>query len=242
MSTLLPPNSTALERAVEAATALDMNVSIADLWNPHTCPERALPWLAWALHVDTWDLARDTETQRAVIRESTRIHRLKGTRWAVRQALATLRIKSDITEWWQQQPPGPPHTFDLTAWVNENLTGDTAIISTLLYERLSNLIDEVKPVRSHYQFRIGALFLQPPMQVANAAQPAAVGRWSHEAQPVKPTPAQQPLRAANAQQTHAVARTSAEPLPVQPATSINPMRLAAVAQPLSVIRVSMEVQ
>ena len=49
MSTLLPPNSSPLERAVEAATALEIATPINTLWNPDECQANALPWLAWAL-------------------------------------------------------------------------------------------------------------------------------------------------------------------------------------------------
>jgi P2-related tail formation protein len=50
---LLPPNVSGLERALEQASARvgDIPVPIDPLWNPATCPARLLPWLAWALSV-----------------------------------------------------------------------------------------------------------------------------------------------------------------------------------------------
>jgi phage tail P2-like protein len=90
MSSLLPPNSTELERALAESmslAALDPD-AIRALWNPATCPETHLPWLAWALSVDIWDDAWPVERKRATIAGSIAWHRKKGTPWAVEQALA----------------------------------------------------------------------------------------------------------------------------------------------------------
>ena len=69
MSTLLPPNSSPLERAVEAATTLGIETPINTLWNPDECQADALPWLAWALHVDNWD---DAATEATSIKKPRR--------------------------------------------------------------------------------------------------------------------------------------------------------------------------
>ena len=90
MSDLLPPNATAAEVAIAAATARvgAVPVPIRDSWDPATCPVSLLPWLAWGLSVDDWDPAWSVSTQRAVIAASIEVHRRKGTRAAVVVALA----------------------------------------------------------------------------------------------------------------------------------------------------------
>jgi phage tail P2-like protein len=90
MNSLLPPNATPQETAIEAATARIAEVPVpnAALWNPATCPAALLPWLAWALSVDDWDGTWPEERQRAVISASVAVHRRKGTRGAVVAALA----------------------------------------------------------------------------------------------------------------------------------------------------------
>lgn len=86
---LLPPNSTPVERGFEDAarriTALP--VPVRDAWNPATCPAQLLPWLAWALSVDRWDPAWSEQQQRDVITASVGVHRRKGTIGAIRAAL-----------------------------------------------------------------------------------------------------------------------------------------------------------
>lgn len=86
---LLPPNATLLERAVEAACAPlgDIPVPISTIWNPDTCPAALLPWLAWALSVDTWDSNWSEGTKRAVIAASYDVHRHKGSVWSVKEAI-----------------------------------------------------------------------------------------------------------------------------------------------------------
>lgn len=86
---LLPPNQSPLEGA--AAQAMQPPVTpdaIRNLWNPWTCPEPLLPWLAWALSVDEWDDTWQAHTRRQVIAESLSVHRIKGTVASVRRALS----------------------------------------------------------------------------------------------------------------------------------------------------------
>jgi len=46
MNSLLPPNATDTERAIEATTerTTDLPVPLRTLWNPDTCPADLLPW------------------------------------------------------------------------------------------------------------------------------------------------------------------------------------------------------
>lgn len=88
MHSLLPPNSTPLERNI-AASAGEAPVGIVPtLWNADTCPAHLLHVLAWAESVDDWDATWSIDRKRAVIKESRAIHRLKGTPSAIKRALA----------------------------------------------------------------------------------------------------------------------------------------------------------
>lgn len=85
---LLPPNATPLERALAKASAMPHRPEdIRKLWNHRTCPLRLLPWLAWAWSVDEWDPAWTEAQQRAMVGASIKLHKKKGTVWAVREAL-----------------------------------------------------------------------------------------------------------------------------------------------------------
>ncbi len=88
--TLLPPNATDLERALEQVTARvgATPVPISALWDADECPAHLLPWLAWAFSVDEWDPGWSEATKRASIRDAAKIQRHKGTVWAIKRVLA----------------------------------------------------------------------------------------------------------------------------------------------------------
>ncbi|MFS4437848.1 phage tail protein I [Paracoccaceae bacterium GXU_MW_L88] len=86
---LLPPNATQIERAVEEAlsSTTDLPVSIDQLKRAETCPSSALPALAWEMSVNYWDESWPEVTQRAVIAASIQVHRKNGVVSAIRRAL-----------------------------------------------------------------------------------------------------------------------------------------------------------
>lgn len=95
MTSLLPRNTTPLERAVEKLfESPNPNETIPQLWDGDTCPTQFLPWLAWALSVDDWESDWSEEKKRAAINESINIHEHKGTPSAIMHALA-IRGHSD---------------------------------------------------------------------------------------------------------------------------------------------------
>jgi phage tail P2-like protein len=99
--TLLPPNATPQEAAIDLASARigDVPVPLDRLWNPLTCPESALPWLAWALSVDEWDAGWPEDRRRATIAQAVFVHRRKGTLASVRAALSAAGLgTATITE------------------------------------------------------------------------------------------------------------------------------------------------
>ena len=146
-NSLLPPNATPAETALELATArlADVPERIRQSWSPEDCPDALLPWLAWAFSVDEWDPNWTEEQKRASIRASYSIHRRKGTIGAVRRALASLGLDIGIVEWFEVAPPRAPYTFRITLGVNQ--TG--ASLPSLA--KLLRVIDASKNLRSHLE-------------------------------------------------------------------------------------------
>lgn len=143
MTSLLPINSTPLERALEAANAGDTSILLRTLYNPTTCPVHLLPQLAWAWSVDRWDPRWAESVKRNAIRASFFIHERKGTIGALRRAVEPLGYLIDVVEWWQTVPEGEPATFALKVGVLD--TG----ISEEMYQELTRLIDDAKPLSRH---------------------------------------------------------------------------------------------
>ncbi|AZE47000.1 Phage tail fiber [Pseudomonas chlororaphis] len=140
MKSLLPLNSTLLERGVEAATEEVTEIPLRTLYNADTCPVHLLPYLAWAWSVDRWDPSWAESVKRAAIKASYYIHAHKGTIGALRRVVEPLGYLIEVIEWWQTQPQGVPGTFALKVGVLE--TG----ITDEMYRELERLIDDAKPV------------------------------------------------------------------------------------------------
>ena len=162
MSALLPPSSSPLERAIEAAAELNINPQIATLWDAETCPESTLPWLAWSLHLtdsEGWRLAKTTEQRRALIARSASLHRKKGTPWSIREALKAVGFNDlEIVE------RLPKNCYDGTinhtggeyynayGWAQFRVTadvGDNQPINDENTKQVAETINEWKPVRCH---------------------------------------------------------------------------------------------
>ncbi|SDX05156.1 phage tail protein, P2 protein I family [Pseudomonas syringae] len=143
MTSLLPLNSTPLERAIEEATGEVTQIPLRTLYNPQTCPAHLLYHLAWAWSVDRWDDGWSEPVKRAAIASSFFIHSRKGTIGAIRRLVEPLGYLIDVLEWWETAPQGIPGTFALKVGVLD--TG----ITEEMYQELTALIDDAKPVSRH---------------------------------------------------------------------------------------------
>ncbi len=140
---LLPPNATALERAIERPSGrVDaLPVPVDTVWSPETCPAALLPWLAWAFSVDTWNPAWSEKIKRQVIAQSFDVHRVKGTLGAVKRALAALDLDDvDVSEWFDYG--GDPYFFRVDVELSTRGLSDTEFTDIVA------AIDGAKNVRS----------------------------------------------------------------------------------------------
>ncbi|WP_298808356.1 phage tail protein I [uncultured Sphingomonas sp.] len=113
-TSLLPPNSTPLERALEQGVrilALDTPADVID--DPLACPAELLPWLAWGASVDSWDADWSEADKREAVASSIAMHRIKGTRLSVETVLARFDRLAQVVEWHEASPRATPHTFDV---------------------------------------------------------------------------------------------------------------------------------
>lgn len=133
MSSLLPSNSTALERAAAqvGVQATDLPVILRSLWNPETCPLNLLPWLAWAWSVDDWSDAWSERQKRDTVKQALAVQRIKGTIGAVRRALGALGLPVRVQEWFNQTPAGQPYTFRLLLDVDQGALTKADLVKVL---------------------------------------------------------------------------------------------------------------
>ncbi|MCF2910086.1 phage tail protein I [Pseudoalteromonas sp. DL2-H2.2] len=165
---LLPPGASALERGLSEVTQCTergvVPEQIAKLWDPQTCPEPLLPWLAWALSVDEWDESWPSETKRALIARSVPIHKHKGTVGSVKRALSSLGLELEFFEWFEDTDDvylapylsKEPHTFVFIAWANALPYTSRAIkLDQALYDAIYRVTNQTKPQKAHFDFLVG---------------------------------------------------------------------------------------
>ncbi|MGR3435274.1 MAG: phage tail protein I [Shimia sp.] len=151
---LLPPNATHLERALEAASAIKRPAldRVRTLMDPANCPANLLGYMAWALSVEEWDPAWSEAAKREVLESSILVHRYKGTVGAVVRALASLGMEGSVSEWFEYA--GDPHTFRIDVLIEEVFAAGFHV-NPALVETVARVIGNVKPERSHYDLRLG---------------------------------------------------------------------------------------
>src|SRR5690606_20648556 len=134
--TLLPPNVSPLEMALEETTARlsEVPVPLRALWDPQTCPAELLPWLAWGVSIDFWDTDWPLSEKRAAIASAIDDQRRKGTRASLREVLDRFDPLIQIVEWWQDRDTMEPHTFrlELPLAIESEVEYDTALVTALL--------------------------------------------------------------------------------------------------------------
>lgn len=140
---LLPPNSTRAELALEAAVSRDVPVIVRELWIPTRIPAPLLPWKAWGLSVDAWGVDWSDSQKRASIAVSIPVHRRKGTVHAMKSALGAMGYRTQVVEWFQESPPAPPYTFAIDIEVSD------AGITEGVYLQAETIANSVKNARSH---------------------------------------------------------------------------------------------
>lgn len=147
MSDLLPHNATTQERVIDDAIARisDIDVIVRQVWDPDTCPESVLPWLAWSFSVDTWQSDWTDDQKRDAIKSTIAVQQTKGTVGAVRESISSASIAARVIEWHRDDVVGDPYTYRI-----EIETEDGAVVPSLSdIEQILAAVNRTKSLRSH---------------------------------------------------------------------------------------------
>ena len=158
---LLPINASQLLKDLESSSlkATSLEALNRYITNPDLAPDNILPWLAFSVSVDDWSDNWPKVIKREMIKNSISLHQIKGTKRAIQKALEIIGVAGEIVEWWELNPRMTPHSFNITAYLNDNINeGADVIIGLDTQQKLINLIENVKPARSHFNFKLGARF------------------------------------------------------------------------------------
>lgn len=168
---LLPPNATRLERALEQGAQLDpIGTGAEGIDDPTAAPLEALPWLAWGLSVDNWDPNWPEAVKRQAIADSIEDHRRKGTRASVETVLARMDDLCTVVEWHEAQPRRDPHTFEIHVQLVRDAgalggrRASAAFVADIIRE-----VGRVKPLREHLRV-VQSVVLEGGLGVQGAAR------------------------------------------------------------------------
>ena len=152
MTSVLPPRSTRLQKALEQTTIdlLDLPVELRKLWSPAECPASHLPWLAWGLSVDIWDAEWPVDVKRAAVADAIAFQRRKGTPASLRVVLDRFDPLIRIVEWFDDRDTLDPYHFrlELPLLAESDVVYDENLVTQILAD-----IAQVKPVRAQMQAR-----------------------------------------------------------------------------------------
>lgn len=107
-----------------------------------------LDHLAYSWDASVWRDSWPIELKRSIVKQVVQEKRKKGMRKAVEEAVEALGSAATIQEWWEQTPKGTPHTFTIYA----SLGQIDGTLDSEMQEDLIALINDAKPVRSHFDF------------------------------------------------------------------------------------------
>ena len=158
---LLPINASQLLKDLESSSLKATSLEALNRYvtNPDLAPDNILPWLAFSVSVDDWSDNWPKVIKREMIKNSISLHQIKGTKRAIKKALEIIGVAGEIVEWWELNPRMTPHSFNITAYLNDNINEYADVIIGLdTQKKLINLIENVKPARSHFNFKLGARF------------------------------------------------------------------------------------
>ncbi|MCY4479115.1 MAG: phage tail protein I [Rhodospirillales bacterium] len=165
---LLPPNATALERAMADTAAARLLALEADtvgtLWDPMLCPEPWLERLAAAYGTAPYDSGWSEERRRTAVADTAANRSRHGTVAAIRRILAFAGAIYDLTEHRGAQH----HTITVT------LHNSDSLIRSLL--TVHDLVDQVKRLSVHVTFVSKAMADKIDVAAASAAVPVFYAR------------------------------------------------------------------
>ena len=156
LSEIIPENLVKDSNVKASAEALDpslqevsRNVDIPSIYiRINSLTSEQLDHMAAAWDASVWRQSGPIQIKRRILNNVILEKRKRGTLGAVKKAIETIASFTSLTEWWQETPKGTPHTFKVIASLN-NYEG---VLESDLQEDLFGLIDDAKPVRSHYDF------------------------------------------------------------------------------------------
>jgi phage tail P2-like protein len=119
--------------------------AIETLANPLECDEKYLPFLAYAFKVDFWDESLSIDNKRALINQSLKLHKIKGTTGAVKKVFKALSMKATVEKWFEYG--GEPYHFRIDLSLEDSEITPTRVKEltkyVCIYKNVRSILDEL---------------------------------------------------------------------------------------------------
>ena len=138
-----------------------INLDVLNLANIDTMPSDALPHLAEQYHItgdEGWLYCQNEDEKRQLIKNAIKLHKYRGTKYGIIQALEVLNLNADISEWFEYN--GKPFFFKVFVNLQDSYTNE-------LEKRIINIINAHKNVRSWLEKLSFYLLQEPQYLIAN---------------------------------------------------------------------------
>lgn len=120
---------------------------VSRLLDPTRCDAKFLPILAQFYCVDMWSDAMSESDKRAYIKNAMLLKRRKGSVWAVKQALASIGVETDLEEWFNYA--GDPFHYRVSVNVKDRGLDDATI----------NLIESIASTHKNVRSQLDAIMI-----------------------------------------------------------------------------------
>lgn len=185
---LLPGRARPLELAISKTEGRLDDVSMDQVRRVRSVDEALsdeLDHLAAERSVDVYDPRWPLEIRRDVVRGWPLVQAKKGTPYAIELALSNMRVRAELTEWWEATPKGVPWSFTVLALVGARLYEEGAILDARTIKAIYTSVLRTKAHARPFDLRIG---VQLTTRLGIAPLAAAVARVSVVAEALLPAP------------------------------------------------------
>ncbi len=133
-----------LEKLNQPIADFDSSI-LRDLNNPEIIPAHLLAWLAINLSVDVWQEDWTIEQKRKACANAIFIHKQKGTKAGLKQALKALNIDGKISQWYEYN--GRPYRFKVDVEISEqgltDIEQDTILLTIYEAKNLRSWLEKL---------------------------------------------------------------------------------------------------
>ena len=151
--------------------------------DPDSAPSETLPLLIVEHSLEEFiEPGLSEEAQRALIKAAPRLHQIKGKPQGIKYALEALGIHADFVDWFEASPEAPRGTFEITAYISDQLFPGHQLLSPKAVRQIWRLIREMQRESQKAYLKVGEQY-STNIHVRAATRPITRSEIVHTPKP-----------------------------------------------------------